>query len=137
MYFIVVGAEPEGCSLLELALKDGHEVALIEKDEKRAHKVLQKHSIQVFHADIASDDILDEADAKRADVLIATTKDDSANLMTMLLGKELGIKKLISMVNQSYHQPMFEHLGVQTLVNPEIIIAQYLYEFIDQSENKS
>ena len=127
MYLIIVGAGPEGSSLAELALKDGHRVTIIEKDEKRAQAVLQKYDIQVFHANIAQGGILDEADADQADALIATMEDDSANLMTMFLGKERGIKKLISMINDRQHQAMFERLGVQVLVDPEVIIAQHLY----------
>jgi trk system potassium uptake protein TrkA len=119
MYLIIVGAGPEGSSLAELALKDGHKVAIIEKDEERAQAVLQKYNVQVFHANIAQGGILDEADADQADALIATTGDDSANLMTMFLGKERGIKKLISMINDRQHQAMFERLGVQVLVDPK------------------
>lgn len=127
MYLIIVGAGPEGSSLIELAVKDGHKVAIIEKDEQRAQAVLQKYDVQVFHADIAQGGILDEADADQADALIATTSDDSANLMTMFLGKERNIKTLISMVNERQHQGMFERLGVQILVDPEVIVAQHLY----------
>lgn len=130
MYLIIVGAGPEGSSLIKLALKDGHKVAIIEKDEKRAQAVLQKYDVQVFHANIAQGGILDEANADQADALIATTGDDSANLMTMFLGKERGIKKLISMINDRQHQAMFERLGVQVLVDPEVIIAQHLYSFL-------
>ncbi|WP_242072553.1 NAD-binding protein [Microcoleus sp. FACHB-68] len=39
MYLIIVGAGPEGSRLVELALKDGHRVSIIEKDEKRAQAV--------------------------------------------------------------------------------------------------
>lgn len=131
MYLIIVGAGPEGSSLAELALKNGHRVAIIEKDEERAQAVLQKYNVQVFHANITQGGILDEADADQADALIATMDDDSANLMTMFLGKERGIKKLISMINDRQHQAMFERLGVQVLVDPEVIIAQHLYSFLD------
>lgn len=133
MYLIIVGAGPEGSSLVELALKEGHRVSIIEKDEKRAQAVLQKYNVRVFHAGIAEGGILDEADADTADVLVAATSDDSANLMAMFLGKERGIKTLISMVNDRHHQTMFERLGVQVLVDPEVIIAQHLYNLIKQS----
>ena len=132
MYLIIVGAGLEGSSLAELALKNGHKVAIVEKDEERAQAVLQKYNVQVFHANIAQGGILDEADADQADALIATTGDDSANLMTMFLGKERGIKKLISMINDRQHQAMFERLGVQVLVDPEVIIAQHLYSFLGE-----
>lgn len=130
MYLIIVGAGLEGCRLVQLALNDGHEVAVIEANAERAQAVLQKYDVQVFHANIAKGGILHEVEADRADALIATTGDDSVNLMTMFLGKECGIKTLISIVNESQHQVMFERLGVQVLVDPEIVIAQHLYSFL-------
>ncbi|MEQ9372377.1 MAG: TrkA family potassium uptake protein [Coleofasciculus chthonoplastes F3-SA18-01] len=135
MYLIVLGAGSEGASLIDLALKDGHEVALIEEDVERARKVLKSHDINVFQGDIAKADLLEEASADRADALIATTSDDSANLMAMFLGKEYEIKTLISMVNHSNHQSLFERLGVHVLTNPEMIIANSLYRMMQHSDN--
>lgn len=136
MYLIVIGAGLEGASLIDIAVEKGNEVALIESNEERARAVLNKHNIKVFQADIATGSVLEEADAKRADAIIATTSDDSANLMAMFLGKEYGIETLVSLVNEESHQKMFENMGVQVLTNPENIVAQYLYQFVDSEKNK-
>ncbi|MFP4101552.1 potassium channel family protein [Coleofasciculus sp.] len=136
MYLIILGAGPEGASLIDLALKDGHEVALIEEDVERARRVLKSHDIKVFQGDIAKGTLLEEASADRADALIAATSDDSANLMAMFLGKEYEIKTLISMVNYSIHQSLFERLGVQVLTNPEMIVAKSLYRMMQHSDDE-
>lgn len=133
MNIIIVGGGLEGCSLAELALRDGHRVTIIEANAERAQSVLQQYSVQVFHAKIGAGGILDEAGADSADALIATTGDDSANLMAMFLGKERQIPILISMVNESEHQQMFERLGVQVMVDPEVIIARHLYHLVQRS----
>ncbi|PSB17566.1 TrkA family potassium uptake protein [filamentous cyanobacterium CCP2] len=130
MYIIVVGASPEGSSFIELALDNGHRLALIEPDEAKARSVLQKHDIEVFQANIATGGILDEAQAHQADAILAATNDDSANLMAMFLGQQYHIKTLISMVNESQHRSLFEKLGVEVLVNPEAIVAKHLYRML-------
>ena len=130
MYLIVVGAGPEGASLIDLALKDGHEVALIETNEEQARKVVQNTSVKVFQADIAEGGILEEAQADRADGIIATTRDDTANLMAVFLGKEYGIKRLVSVVNEPQHQKLFQRLGVQIFADPEVVIAKHLYHLV-------
>ena len=130
MYLIVVGAGPEGSSLIDLALKDGHEVALIETNEERARKVVQNYNVNVFQADIAEGGILEEAQANRADGIIATTRDDTANLMAMFLGKEHGIKSLVSLVNEPQHQKLFQRLGVRIFTDPEVVIAKHLYHLV-------
>lgn len=131
MYLIIVGANPIAQSLISLAVEDGHQVAVIEKDAASARTVLEEYDVEVFQADIAKGKVLEEAGANKADGLLAITKDDSANLMAIFLGKKFGIKQLIAMVNHSEHQGMFESLGVNVIVAPEMIIAKHLLSFLN------
>ncbi len=132
MYLIVVGCGPVGASLIELAVHDGHSVALIESNKDRAVEATQRFGCQVIHADIARGGVLEEAGADRADALAATTGDDSANLMAIFLAAERGIKTLVSVVNEKEHQQLFERLGVHVLVDPEVIVARHLYGLLRQ-----
>lgn len=132
MYLIVIGAGALGNSLVQLALNDGHNVALIEHNEARAQRAAQRFDCLVLHADVAQGGILDEAKAKQADAIIATTEDDSANLMAMFLGSEYGVNVLVSVVNDSGHTTLFKRLGVHILLDPEEIIAKYLYRLVCQ-----
>lgn len=127
MYIIIVGAGAIGCSLMQLALDEGHEVVLIERADQRAYEASQRFDALVLHADISQAGILEEADVEKADALVATTNDDATNLMVMFLGREYGVKKLVSLVDVKEHIGMFESLGVQTVVDPEKIVSQHLY----------
>ena len=131
MYLIIVGAGIVSKKLISLATEQGHRVAVIEKQEERARAIMQQFDVRVFHADVVKADILEEADIKNADAIIATTKDDSVNLMAMMLGKEHQVKNLIALLQEAEHQSMFEKLGVRVLSNPEKLIAQELFSFID------
>lgn len=135
MYIIIVGAGLIGCSFVGLALKEHHQVTAIEKNEEKARSLLQKYDIKVLSADIAEGEVLKEANVGQADMIVATTSDDSVNLMAMFLGKEQGVKNLITLINNRQHQSMFERLGVKVVVSPEDIIAQRLYDFLDLSED--
>ncbi|MFP4008413.1 MAG: potassium channel family protein [Spirulinaceae cyanobacterium] len=135
MNIIIVGAGLIGSSFVGLALEENHQVTAIEKNEEKARSLLQKYDIKVLNADIAQGDILKEAHVERADIIVATTGDDSVNLMAMFLGKEQGVKNLITLINNRQHQSMFERLGVKVVVSPEDIIAQQLYDFLGLSED--
>lgn len=130
MHIIIVGAGTVGDSLAGLALKLGHQVVVIEEDEARAESAAEKHDALVLHAAIAEADIMDEAGARDCKALIATTGDDSTNLMAMVLGQEYGIETLISTVNHKHHGRLFDRLGVRTLVDPEVIVAQHLLDLV-------
>ncbi|MDY6781279.1 MAG: NAD-binding protein [Cyanobacteriota bacterium] len=135
MYLIIVGAGKVAAGLVEIARDRGHKVALIEKDSELARNIIQKYDIDVYNADIASGDILDEAGVKRADAIIATTEDDSTNLMAMVLGKENGVETLIATIAESKHQAMFERLGVRVLTHPEKIVARALVNILEPGED--
>ena len=131
MYFIIVGAGTISRQLVAIIINQGHRVAVIEKNEARAREMMQQFDIKVFHADIAQANILAEASIQNADGIIATTKDDSVNLMAMVLGKEHQVKYLVTLLEAAEHQAMFEKLGVQVLSDPEKLIAQKLFSFIE------
>ncbi len=116
--------------LIQMALDEGHDVALIESDEQRARQALEQYDILVFQASIGQGDIIQEAGAAKADALIATTDDDATNLMAMFIGTECNIQTLISIVNERTHQHMFERLNVHVLVDPAAITARYLYKLL-------
>ena len=130
MYLILIGAEPEGQRFLEKALEHNHEVTLIESDEEKARQVLKENEVRVLRGDIADEDILEEADVNRADAVIATTYDDSKNLMAMALAREYEVKTRLSLINQPSHVSLFERLGAQVVRDPASIIADQLYQYI-------
>jgi trk system potassium uptake protein TrkA len=130
MYVIVVGAGALGSRLIEFLVKDSHNVAVIESEEKLAKEATDRFDAMVLHAHIGQGGILEEAGADKADVIVATTDDDSANLMAMFLGNEQGIETLVCVVNDPRHKKLFDRLGVHVLTDPEVIVARHLYSLV-------
>lgn len=135
MYLIIIGAGAVAQQLIEIAKKQGHRVAVIEKEAEPARKIMQKFDVQIFNADIAEAHILEEAEVNHADAIIATTKDDSVNLMAMVLGKNYQVPNLITLLQEKEHRTMFEQLGVKVLTDPEKLIAQKLHSFIEENND--
>ena len=135
MYLIIVGAGAVAQQLVAIAIEQGHRVAVIEKEAERARNIMQKFDIQIFNADVAQAHILEEAEVDKADAIVATTKDDSVNLMAMVLGKNYQVQTLVTLLQEQEHQTMFEKLGVKVLSDPEKLIAQQLHSLIDSDNN--
>ena len=132
MYLIVVGAEAEGRRLIEMAVNSSHEVTLIEADPDKARLVLKNQSIRVLIGKIADDKILDEAEIKRADAVVAATHDDAQNLMTMVLAKEHNVDIRISLVNLVAHSELFEKLGVRVVSDAASLVARQLLQHLPE-----
>lgn len=135
MYLIIIGAGAVTKQLIAIAKDKGDRVAVIEKETERARDIMQKFDVQVFHGDISQANILQEAEAHNADAIIATTRDDSVNLMAMVLGKQYQVPNLITLLQEQEHQEMFEKLGITVLSDPEKLIAQKLHSFINFKDN--
>jgi len=134
VYLIVVGAGGIGCAIVDIAVRDHHNVAVIERDPKKAEAVSRRYDTLVINADAASAEILREAGVERADALIATTHDDATNLMVIAAAGDLGVPTIVSVVNNREHADLFRRLGAHVMENPDVIVAGYLYHAARQPQ---
>jgi trk system potassium uptake protein TrkA len=130
MYIIIIGAGDIGTPLIDIATKSGNEVVVIERDEAKADRAADEFDCLVLNDDATSKDTLDDAGATQADALISTTDQDATNVMTCLLAKEFEIPAVLSVVHNPEHMGLFEQIGVNTMENPQQLIAEYLYRAV-------
>ena len=127
MHIVVVGAGDTGSPLVEMAIADGHDVVVIEKDEQKAEEIGTEFDCLVINDDAARKATLETAEADYADAVIVTTDDDSVNVMVCLLAKELGVPMIVSVVHNPAHMNLYDQIGVNTVENPQQLIAEYFY----------
>ncbi|MCD2199959.1 TrkA family potassium uptake protein [Halobacterium sp. KA-4] len=130
MYIVIVGAGDIGDPLTEIATKGGNEVVVIERDEERAERASQRYDCLVINDDATSKETLEDAGADRADALISTTDQDATNVMVCLLAQELEVPDVVSVVHNPEHMNLFRQIGVNTMQNPQRLIAEYLYRAV-------
>ncbi|NEU56011.1 TrkA family potassium uptake protein [Halorussus sp. MSC15.2] len=130
MYIVIVGAGNIGTPLIEIATAGGNEVVVIEKDEKKAERAASTHDCLVLNDDATIKDTLVDAGIDRADALISTTDQDATNIMVSLLGQELEVPNIVSVVHDADHMELFRRIGVHTMQNPQRLIAEYLYRAV-------
>jgi trk system potassium uptake protein TrkA len=63
---------------------------------------------------------------------IAVTGKDEVNLMSTLLAKSCGVKKTIARISEIEYKDVFERLGVDVVVSPELIAANYIEKLIER-----
>ena len=130
MYIIIVGAGDIGTPLIDIATQSGNEVVVIERDETRANRAADEFDCLVLNADATTKDTLADAGAEQADALVSTTDQDATNVMTCLLAKEFEIPSILSVVHNPEHMALFRQIGVNTMENPQQLIAEYLYRAV-------
>jgi len=127
VYLIIVGLGGIGRNLVDIATKDKNDVVVVDEDEKRCKEIASKYDVLTIVGDATQKSTLEEANAPRADALIATTSDDADNLLMSLTAKELGTKIGVAVVNQEEHTEMFKKANITMLVKPDMTVARHLY----------
>ena len=65
-----------------------------------------------------------------ADVFVAATGNDEANLLACILVREFNIPKIIARVSEPSHSEAFRKVGVDSVISPEITAASYVEKLI-------
>ncbi len=130
MYIVIVGAGDIGTPLIEIATAGGNEVVVIERNEAKAEQASREFDCLVINDDATSKEVLADAGAERADALVSTTDQDATNIMVCLLAQELEVPEVVSVVHNPEHMGLFRQIGVNTMQNPQRLIAEYLYRAV-------
>lgn len=127
MKIIIVGVGKVGSTLCDLLEKENHDIVIIDSNPKLVEDVINKYDVSGIVGSGANSDILIEAGAKKADMIIATTEQDEINILSCLFGKRYGIKYAIARVrNPEYSsQTKFfnDELSLDMIINPEFEAA--------------
>ena len=130
MYIVIVGAGNIGTPLIQIATQGGNEVVVVEQNEAKAEAADAAFDCLVINDDATIRDTLADAGVPRADALISTTDQDAVNIMVCLLAKEFDVPAIVSVVHNPDHMSIFREIGVNTMENPQRLIAEYLYRAV-------
>jgi len=119
MYIIVVGGGNVGYGLArELQQMPDHEVTIVELNGGRADQLRAELGEMVVHGDGSEIAFLERVGAGRADLLIACTADDGANLVAAQVAKHwFHVTRTIARVNDPRNEQLFLRLGVDSIVS--------------------
>ncbi len=132
MRFIIAGLSTTGKSLADLLSEEGHEVVVIDWSEERCAEMAESSDVLCLSGDATKGQVLEEAGVKNANALVAVTGDDSDNLMICMLAKEMGAKKVISVVNDAAHTETFKQAGIGFQVKPYAVVARHISRMVSQ-----
>ncbi|MDE1566990.1 Trk system potassium transporter TrkA [Aquabacter sediminis] len=106
-------------------------VKLIESSRERAQAIAEVlHRAVVLNGDALAREILDEAGVPDADTMISLTNDDRINILSCLLAKQLGARRILSLVNEQGYAAFARGLGIDAHVNPRQITVSKVLQHV-------
>lgn len=105
---------------LAKSLEDQYKVKLLEYDPEKAHIASEelKKTI-VLNGDAADEDLLTEEDIDRTDVFCALTNADEANIISSMLAKRLGARKVMALINRAAYVDLVQSNTIDIAISPQ------------------
>jgi trk system potassium uptake protein TrkA len=128
--FIVGGGEI-GLELARALETEKIAIKLFERDLRRCNYLAEQLTdTVVIRADGTDQETLLRENIEGADAFITLTADDDDNLIACLLARQLGVDKVVPMLNRVNYLPLAQRLGINTSVSRHVKAADALFEFI-------
>ena len=117
MKIILVGYGRLGMQAVKLLAGQNHSLVVIDKDRNAAEKsIAEDAGIRVLVGDAVDPDLLREAGAEKADVLLALTHQENTNLMAAQIARIVfNVPKTIAVVYDPQREKSFQAAGIDTL----------------------
>ena len=107
---------------LALALEHTNQVKIIERDPKRARVISEQlNKAIVLVGDAADEELLLEENIDNVDVFCALTNAEEANILSAMLAKRLGARKVMALINRPSYAELIESSPIDIAISPQQI----------------
>jgi len=101
-------------------LENRYSVKIIEQDHDRCIFLSEELSNSiVLHGSASDQDLLLEENIEDTDVFLALTNDDEANIMSSLLAKRLGTRKVMTLINNRAYVDLVQGGEIDIAISPQ------------------
>ncbi len=116
---MIVGGGNIGAGLAG-SLEQSYSVKLIERNPKRAEALSELlNNTIVFCGDASDQELLTDENIDQVDVFIAVTNEDEANMMSAMLAKRLGAKKVMVLIQRSAYVDLVQGSDIDIAISPQ------------------
>lgn len=128
MKIIIVGIGKVGYAIAEQMAGENHDLTLVDLNSSALERAEESLDVMCVEGNGASASILLRAGVREANLMIAVSENDEANLICCLMAKKLGAKHTVARVrNPEYFRDapiLRREIGLDMIINPEYASAQ-------------
>ncbi|OUT55451.1 MAG: Trk system potassium transport protein TrkA [Rhodopirellula sp. TMED11] len=139
MRVLTLGAGTVGHWIAELLCGKRHDVTVIDIDPERVRQINSELDVQAIQGNAAHSAVLFQANAAGADICLAVTGNDEANILAASMAKAMGVRRSIARTySPVYHDSSTfdyqRHYGIDSLLSLEHLSALELVRSIRNPE---
>ena len=136
MRVIVVGGGLVGSTLAEKLAGDGHDVVLVEQSRELIVDLNENLDVQTIRGNGATIPVLMRAGIENADLLLATTDSDEANMVVALVGSVIfKVPRVAARLRDPGHEEGFRRIarepgGERVAINPDMAAVEKILSLL-------
>ena len=139
MSIIIVGCGKVGHTLTEQLVREGHDITVVDVSERVIRDVTEVFDVMGICGNGASLSVLEEAEVRKADLLIAVTGSDELNLLCCTIAKKAGkdMAVIARVRNPDYAEELpylRQQLSLSMIINPELEAAREIARMLSRPQ---
>ncbi|MBJ7264266.1 MAG: Trk system potassium transporter TrkA [Burkholderiaceae bacterium] len=117
---MIAGGGNIGLRLARQLAEDNYSVRIIERDAQRCQLLATElpSNVLVLHGSGTDEALLERENIEDMDTWLALTSDDEDNIMSSLLAKRLGVRKVIALINRQAYGELMQGSHIDIAVSP-------------------
>lgn len=138
MRILVIGAGEVGFDVARMLSADRHDVVVVDRDPDAVRAVREKLDVLTIVGNGTSADVLEEAGARKADMIVAVTMVDEVNIIACMLADRMGVRTTIARVRsdeltRTHSVLKTTDFGIDLVIHPEESAANEVVRLIKRA----
>ncbi|MFH2068380.1 MAG: NAD-binding protein [Candidatus Omnitrophota bacterium] len=123
MYIIVVGCSRVGVTIAQLLESEGHNVVVVDRSRENLKELGRSFSGITIVGNGFAPEVLKEAGIGRADVLLAVTDSDNANIVCAQVARKLfNLEKVFARIYDPARAATYQKMGVDIISETQLVV---------------
>jgi trk system potassium uptake protein len=134
---IIAGGGNIGYSVAK-TLEDDYNIKIIEYSEDRCQYISERlNKTLLLHGSATDQDLLLEENIDKTDVFLALTNDDEVNIMASLLAKRLGVRSVMTLINNPVYANLMQGGVIDIAISPQQATTSVLLAHVRKGDTVS
>ncbi len=132
---VIYGANRVSVNLAKKLEKFIPDLTLIEPDIERANYAADTLSnAMILHGNGTDIDLYNDINIQDADFFLSLSDDDESNILSALLAKKYGAKRVVVITNDPDYLPILDSIGMDVTINPRLISVSAILRHVRRGQ---
>ncbi len=128
---MIAGGNQEAIYLARHLAAQDVDCTILEVDRRRCLELAEElPEALILHGDARDPELLEMEGVEGLDGFVALTGNDSVNMLSGLLAKTMGARKVITLIHRPDYIPLVTRIGIDAAVSPRISAANAILRYV-------